>query len=86
MKGGGTKVCDGVLGEQLFGAPVTDLQCHNEKKEEMVNRALLSEPATATHIADVTVAAEQSAQRSRASRFTGVAIVSAVFRDETVFD
>jgi hypothetical protein len=39
-----------------------------------------------THIADVTVAVEQSALRSSASRVTGVAIVPAVSRDEAVSD
>ena len=51
--GGGIKVCDGVLDEQLFDALVTNLPRRNEKKEKTVRRALLSELAAVTHIADV---------------------------------
>ena len=77
VKGGGIKVCDGVLGEQLFDALVTDLHRGNEKTETTIHRALLSELAAVTHIANVAVAVEQSAQRFSASRVTGVAIVPA---------
>ena len=70
VKGGGIKVCDGVLDEQLFDALVTNLHRRNEKKEKTVRRALLSELAAVTHIADVAVAVEQSAQRSSASHDT----------------
>ena len=86
VKGCGTKVCGGVLGRQLFDALVADLHRRNEKKEKTVHRALLSELAAVTHIADVAVAVEQSAQRSSVSRVTGVAIVPAVSRDEAVFE
>ena len=85
MKGGSIKVCDSVLGDQPFGALVTDLYRRNEKKENTVHRALLSELAAATHIADIAVALEQSAQRSSASHFTGVTIFPAFSRDEAVF-
>ena len=58
VKSGDIKVCDGVLGEQLFDALVTDLHQRNEKKEKTVHRALLGELAAVTHIADVAVAVE----------------------------
>ena len=86
VKGGGIKVCDGVPGEQLFDALVTDLHRRNEKKEKTPHHALLSELAAATHITDVAVTAEQSAQRSLAPHFTGVAIFPAVSRGEAVFE
>ena len=86
MKGGGTKVCGGVLCEQLFDTLVIHLHRRNEKKEKRVHRALQSELAAATHIADVAAAVEQSAERSSASRATGVAIVPAVSHDEAVFE
>ena len=85
-KGDGIKVCGGMLDEQLFDTLVTDLHRRNEKKENTVHRALLSELAAATHIADVAITAEQSAQRSLAPHFTGVAIFPAVSRGEAVFE
>ena len=52
----------------------------------VVHRALLSERAAATHIADVAAAVKQSAQRSSASHFTGVAIFPAVSSHEAGFE
>ena len=76
VKGGGIKVCDGVLGEQLFDALVTDLHRGNEKTETTIHSALLSELAAVTHIANVAVAVEQSAQRYHAE-FEGLAATTA---------
>ena len=86
VKGGDIKVCNGVLDEQPFDALVTNLHRRNEKKEKTVHRALLSELAATTRIADMAVSAEQSVQCSSASRDTGVAIFPAVSRDEATPD
>ena len=86
VKGGGIRVCDGVFDEQLFDVLATDLHRRNEKKGKTVHRALLIGLVAATHIADVAVAVEQSAQRSSASHVAGVAIFPAVSRDEAVFE
>ena len=60
MKGGGVKVCRGMFDADLFDAPVLDRR--SAKKCHLFHRALLSEPAAATHISDIAVAAEQSAR------------------------
>ena len=85
VKSGDIKVCDGVLDEQLSDTLVTDIHRRNEKREKAVHRALLNALAAATHIADVAVAVEQSAQCSPASHVTGVGDIS-VSRDEAVFE
>ena len=51
-------------------AIATNLHRGNKPTEKTVHRALLSELAAVTHIADVAVAVEQSAQRSSASHDT----------------